>query len=193
MAHHQAEGTTGEAAIGDQRHGIQKSLAHDGGGGAEHFTHAGAANGPLMAHHHHIARVDLLVEDGGQAGFLALEHARRAGDHGVFHTADLRHGALFSQVALEDRQVAFGIERIAEGADYVLPSGWNRGHIGEHLLEGLAFDGFALAVEQAGIQQEFHHLGDATGLVEIHGHVAATGLEVADHGHPLADLFEVVN
>ena len=193
MAHHQAEGAAGKAPIGDQGHRIQQALAHDRGGGAEHLAHAGAAHGPFLSHHHHIAGVDLLVEDGGQTGLLAFEHPCRACDHRVLNSADLGHGTLLRQVPLEDRQVPLGIERVAERADHVLAGGRLGGHIRQHLLQGLALNGSAVAVEQARIQEQLHHLGNAPGLVQIHGHVATAGLEIADHRHPLADCLEVLD
>ena len=48
-------------------------------------------------------------------------------------------------------------------------------------------------MEQTGIQQQFHHLGNPTSAVEIHGDVTATGFEITDHRNALADLFKVVD
>ncbi len=48
-------------------------------------------------------------------------------------------------------------------------------------------------MKQAGIQEQLHHLRDSTGPVQIHGHVATAGFEVADHRHPLTDHFEVID
>ena len=48
-------------------------------------------------------------------------------------------------------------------------------------------------MEEAGIQQQFHHLGNPTGAVEIHRDVTATGFEITDHRNALSDLFKVVD
>ena len=48
-------------------------------------------------------------------------------------------------------------------------------------------------MQQPGIEQQFHHLGDTASVVEIHRHVAAARLEVTDHRHALTDPLEVVD
>ena len=89
--------------------------------------------------------------------------------------------------------MTFGVQRIAEGADHVLPGGGLRRHIGQQLLQAFALHGSAVAVQQASIQQQLHHLGNAAGVVQINGHVAAAGLEITDHRHALTDPFEVID
>ena len=81
MANHEAIGAAAEAAIGDQCHLLAEALAHDGGCRGEHLAHAGTPHGALVAHHHHIARLDLAIENGRQAGFLTLKHPGRACQH----------------------------------------------------------------------------------------------------------------
>ena len=48
-------------------------------------------------------------------------------------------------------------------------------------------------MQQPSIEQQFHHLGDATGVVQIHRHVTAAWFEVTDHRHPLTNPFEVID
>ena len=60
-------------------------------------------------------------------------------------------------------------------------------------MQRLAFDRSAIAMQQTGIQQQLHHLRDATGLVQINGHIATTGFEIADHRNSLADALEVID
>ena len=86
-----------------------------------------------------------------------------------------------------------GIERVTQLPNHVLVGGWFGGHLRQHLPQAAAFHGAAVAVEQAGIEQQPHHLGDAAGPVQIHGHVTTAWLEVADHRHPLADGLEIVD
>ena len=193
MAHHHAVGAAREAAIGDQGHLVAEAFADDRGGGGEHLAHARSANRALIADHHHIPFADLFGEDRGEGLLLALEHPGRAGEHRRFHTTDLRHAALAGEVALEDGQVPLGVERVTQRPNHVLAGGWFGGDLRQHLPEGAAFHGAAVAVKQARIEQQPHHLGDATGPVQIHGHVTAAWLEVADHRHPLADDLEIVD
>ena len=47
----------------------------------------------------------------------------------------------------------------------------------------LAGDGDAVAVQQAGVEQQLHHRRDAAGAVQVDGQVAAAGLQVAQHRH----------
>ena len=47
------------------------------------------------------------------------------------------------------------------------------GHVLQHLGDGLAADGDAVAVQQARVQQDLHHLRDAAGLVQVDREVLA--------------------
>ena len=70
---------TGEAAVGDQGHGLVQLHTGQSGGGVQHLTHAGAALGAFVADDHHIARDDLARVDGGNGRLLAVEYTGRAG------------------------------------------------------------------------------------------------------------------
>ena len=71
--------------------------------------------------------------------------------------------------------------------------GWRVRHVFQHLGNGLAGDGDAVAVQQAGVQQHFHHLRNAACNVQVHGQRLAAGLQVAQHRGALADALEVVD
>ena len=62
MADNETVCAAGETAIGDQRDFLAKTLAHNGGGGRQHFTHAGAAFGTLIADHDHVALDDIAAD-----------------------------------------------------------------------------------------------------------------------------------
>ena len=89
--------------------------------------------------------------------------------------------------------MAFGVHRVADGTDHVLVSAWRIRNVFEHFGNGLAGDGEAVAMQQAGHQQGFHHLWDAAGAVQVHRQVLAAGLEVAQHGGFHAHALKVVN
>ncbi|SLD09903.1 Uncharacterised protein [Mycobacteroides abscessus subsp. massiliense] len=59
------------------------------------------------------------------------------------------------------------------------------------LGHGLAGDGQAIAVQQAGIQERAHHHGHPPDLVDILHHVAAKGFDVRQMRHLIADASEV--
>ena len=193
MPHHQAIGAPGEAAIGDQGHLLAEALAHDRGGGGKHLAHPGSSHRPLIADHHHITRVDLVGQNRLQTALLTFKHPRRACEHGRFHPADLGHATLAGQVALQDGQVALGVEGVVQRPDHVLPRGWLGGHSGQHLAQTAIFNGAAVAMEKASFQQEFHHLRNPADAVQVGGDVAAAGFEIANHGNPLADRFKIIN
>ena len=48
-------------------------------------------------------------------------------------------------------------------------------------------------MEQAGIEQQLHYLRDATGLMQVDGHIATTGFEIANHRDPLANGLKVID
>ena len=68
VADGRAAGCAGEAAVGDEGHGLIQLHAGQSGGGVEHLAHTGAALGALVADDHHIARDDLARVDGGNGG-----------------------------------------------------------------------------------------------------------------------------
>ena len=82
---------------------------------------------------------------------------------------------------------------MTEWSDHVLIAGWCRGHISKQFLQGFSLHRLAVAVEQPSIEEQFHHLGDAAGIVQVNGHVTTAGLEVTDHRDPLTDSFEIID
>ena len=95
---------------------LAQAAPHDGRGRREHFAHPRAAARPLAADDDHVARLDGAVEDALQRGFLALEDPRRAGEPQPFLAGDLGDRAGRREVAVEDDQVPFGLDRVLERA-----------------------------------------------------------------------------
>ena len=116
VADHQAAGGAGEAAVGDHRDALAQALADDRRGHLEHLAHAGAADRALVADHDDVAGVDLLVLDRAEALLFGLEDPGRAGLLAALGAGELDHGAFGGEVAAQDRQAAFGLQRVLERA-----------------------------------------------------------------------------
>ena len=85
------------------------------------------------------------------------------------------------------------VHGVAHGANHLLVGTGLVGHIGQVVCHGFASDGHAVAVYQARIQQHLHHLGDATGTVQVDRQELAAGFEVTNDGHFLAHALKVVD
>ncbi len=118
VADHQAACGSGEAAIGEKRDGLGELRdAFDGGGDGEHLAHAGASAGAFVADDADVVGLDLAGFDGGVAGVLGVEDARRAGVEDALVASDLDNAALGGEVAFEDDEAAGGLERVVDGID----------------------------------------------------------------------------
>jgi hypothetical protein len=78
VADRQSRGAAGEPAVGDQRALLAESGALQERRRVQHLLHAGAARRALIAHHQHLARLDLLAQDRRDRLLLTLHHPRRA-------------------------------------------------------------------------------------------------------------------
>ena len=192
VADHHAPGAAAEAAVGDQAYALAQALANERASGGQHFRHARATLGAEVTQHHHVAGLDLAVHDGGQGALFVVEHTRGAGDHGVLQARDLGHAAFGAQVALEDGQVALGIDGLADRQDHVLAR-VQIGYVGQVLGHRLAGDGHAVTMQQPVLEHFLHQGGDAASTVQVDGQVLAAGLEVAQHRDLLAHAFVVVD
>ena len=81
VADHEAVRRAGEAAVRDERDRVGEPLADDRGGHVQHLAHARAAGRALVADHDDVAGQDRASLDGGEAGLLGVEDARRAAVH----------------------------------------------------------------------------------------------------------------
>ena len=189
VANGSAAGSAGEAAIGDEGHGLVQLHAGQSGGGVEHLTHTGAALGAFVADDHHVARDDLARIDGGDGRFLAVEDAGRAGVllHLGGHGAALDDAAIGGDVAPQDLQTAGLRIGSIDGTDGLVVQDVSALDV---LAEGLAGDGGDIQVQQALLGQLGLHGGDAACGVQIR-HVGGTGRgQMAQVGGLGADLIE---
>src|SRR5262245_60875227 len=120
MTDAETAGCSGEAPVGDQRNLPAHALPVEGGGGRQHLSHSGAAFGPFVADHEHVAFPVLLLLDRLEARFLPVKAACRAGKLQDRHPSNLHNGAFRREVALEPDDAAGGGERLVGGADQAL-------------------------------------------------------------------------
>ena len=120
MADAEAARRAGEAPVGDQRDLVAHALAVKRRGGRQHLAHAGAAARALVADDEHVAFLVVLVLHRLEAGLLAVEAARRAGELQVRHAGDLHDRAFGREVALEADDAAGRGERLVGRAHDVL-------------------------------------------------------------------------
>ena len=193
MANGSAAGSAGEAAIGDEGHGLVQLHAGQSGGGVEHLTHTGAALGAFVADDHHIAGYDLACVDGRNGGLLAVEDAGRAGVllHLRGNGAALDYAAVRCDVAPQDLQTAGGGVGVLDGADGLIVQ--DAGTL-DVLAQRFAGDGGNIQIQQALLGQLGLHGGDAACGVEV-GHVSRTGgsqmAEVRGLGADLVEELQV--
>jgi hypothetical protein len=146
----------------------------------------GAPFGPEVADHHDVAGDDAAGEDGRQGVLLAVEHARRTDEALAFLAGDLGDGAGRRQVALQDHQVAVGLDGGVQRPHDRLPLGVGR-DLRQVLGQRPPADRQALAMQQARVQQRLHQGPDAADRDQLGHQVLAARPEVREHRHPLAD------
>ena len=112
VADHETVGAAGETAVGDQRDVLAQAFAHDGGGGREHFAHAGAAFGAFVADDDDIAFDDVAVQNALQRLFFGIEHFGLAGETQAFLAGDFGDRAFGGQIAVQHDQMAVFLDRI---------------------------------------------------------------------------------
>src|SRR3954447_20069338 len=160
-------------------------------GDGQHLAHAGAAGRALVADDDDVAGLDLALRHGGHRRFLVLEHGRGALVVDPLVAGELHDAAVGREVAAQDREAAGGLDRVVDRADDDLALGLLR--LGGVLADRAAGDGHRVLVEPAELLQALDDDGDAAGLVQVGGDVAAAGLEVAQHRGGRADAVEVVD
>ena len=105
---------------------------------------------------------------------------------------DLGHGALGSQIAFEDLDMARRLDRIFDRLEDFLTGlqSWQAAEVFGHRL---ARAGQAIAIEQPFFQQVFHHRGRAADGVQIFFHIATARLQVRDKRNAVAGALEVID
>ena len=181
VADGRAAGRTGEAAIGDERHGGVQLHARQRTGGVEHLTHTGAALGAFVPDDYDVAGVDVPCVDGRNGGVLTVKDAGRAAVYLHFRRngAALDDTAVRRNVAPQDLQTTGLAVRIVDRADGLVVENLRALDV---LPQGLAGDGGHIQVQQALLGQLGLHSRDAARLVQV-GHMGrACGGQVAEVG-----------
>src|SRR4029079_7304575 len=112
MADAEAARRAGETPVGNQRHLAAGALAVERRRGREHFAHAGTAARALVADDEEVALFVFLGLDRIEAGFLAVEAARRAGELELAHAGDFDDRAFGREVAFEADHAAGRRQRL---------------------------------------------------------------------------------
>jgi hypothetical protein len=120
MTDDETVGAAAEAAVGDEGDAFAETGADDGRSRLEHFGHAGCSFGADVADDDDIAGPDLAGVDAGNQFVLAIEDAGGAFEAFAFLAADLGYAAAFGQVAVEDLQMAGGLDRFFQRVDDIL-------------------------------------------------------------------------
>ena len=165
VAHHHAPRATGETSVGDQAYAFAQTSTNQGTGGCQHFRHTWPAFGAEVTQNHDIACFDLAVQDGFERRLLVVKHAGWASDDGVFQASNFGDGAFGREVAFQNGQMALLIHGLVDSADDVLVGAWGVWNISQVFGHGFAGDGHAVAMQQAGFEQNFHDLRDAASAV----------------------------
>ena len=80
VSRHQAVGSAGKAAVGQECHRIAQPLAHQRGSDRQHLAHAWAASRPFIANHHHVPRFNRAFLHRGERRLFTVKHARGAAE-----------------------------------------------------------------------------------------------------------------
>ena len=98
-----------EPAIGDERHIVADTLAHDGGRDVQHLAHSGATGRALIADDHHVAFLDGTGLDRGEGLLLAVEDTSGAAVQQALMASQFDHRTLGREIAAKDRQATGGL------------------------------------------------------------------------------------
>ena len=126
-----------------------------------------------------------------EALLFGLEDPGRAGLLPALGAGDLDHRAFGREVAAQDRQASFGLQRALDRTHDFLAGrlGRSRGL----LADRPAGDGDRVAVQDAGLGEALEDHRHAAGRVEVGGDEAAARLEVGEERRAAGDPLEVVN
>ena len=97
---HEAVAAAGKPSVGDERHVLAESLAHDGRRGRKHLAHPRPAARPFVADDDDVALHNRAVEDRGHRGFLGIVNARASGEFQTFLAGNFSDCAFGSEVAV---------------------------------------------------------------------------------------------
>src|SRR5690349_1093381 len=101
MPHAETARCARKPAIGDESDLAPHPLPVESGGRRQHLPHARTALGALITDYEHVAFPVLAAFHCFEAGFFAIETARRAGKFQLTHAGNLNNGTLGREIALE--------------------------------------------------------------------------------------------
>src|SRR6185295_10610997 len=184
MADAEPAGCARETTVGDQCDFFAGALAIKRGRRREHLAHAGAAARPLVADYQNVAVFVFTMLDRIEAGFLAVEAARRAAELQRLHAGDLHDRAFGREITFEPDHAAGRQQRFIGGTHDVLVG------IPFHVLHilGDRAAGYrqTVAVQVAVIEKCFHKKRHTTSFEHILGDITATWFQICD----IRSLFE---
>src|SRR5215470_79423 len=180
-----------KAAVRDEGNLIAKATPDDGARRAQHLAHARTATRSLAADHYDITGLHRSAQDRGGCALFALEDACPALEALALLPGDLGDGALGSEVAVEDHEMAGFLQRSSQWMNNALSAHIHR-HVFQILLHGVAGHGEAIRVQKTALQQHLHQRLDAADRDQVRHEVTAARLEVRQHRHPPADTREVI-
>src|SRR5262249_43620055 len=100
MTDNHSPGSPGKPSIGEKGYRCAKPLSDQSRRWRKRFLHARPALWALVADDDHVARLDLLLQNGPQAFGFRIEHAGRTSDRCLFQPRDLGDAAFRRKVAL---------------------------------------------------------------------------------------------
>ena len=181
-------GGTAETTVGNQRDIVAQALANQRRGHREHLAHAGTAGRAFETDRHDVAGVDFPRLHRGERGFLAVEHACRAGVFLAAVTGEFDNAAFGRQIAVQDRIAAARLDRVADRTHHILRGRCRRGfRVRKKTLAGDRRN----ILDQAGHLQCLHHQRGAALFEHFRRGVAAAGFQVGDHRRVGARRFEL--
>ncbi len=134
----------------------------------------------------------MVVHNRRHTRLFGVEHARRAGDVGVFKAADLGYRALSSEVARQNGEVALRVFGRLERQHHVLTFGRRAGYVPKVFGDGFARDAQAVAVQKTVIEQHLHDERNPADPVQVGRYVLARRFEVDHVRGTFADMFKVL-
>ena len=180
VADHEAVGGAGEAAVGHERNGFAQARTLDGAGDVQHLAHARSALRPFPADDDDVVRLDPPRLHRRERVLFTIEHARRPAMQIPLLARDLRHAAVGGKVAAEDDEPSFGLDRIRQRADHLLPGRLARR--ARFLTDRAAGDGDLVGMQEPGFEQPLGDDRHATRLVHLGRRVAPPRLHVGEQG-----------
>jgi hypothetical protein len=191
MAGHKAAGGAAEAPVREERHRFTEARPYERASDPQHLAHTRAAAGAFIPDDDDVTRVDHPLGDGVHGVLFAVEHPRPAAMVDAIIARDFDHTSLGRQVALQNHQPARGLERIRQGAHYVLT---RRFHGGIGLFtDGTAGDGHLFRIQEPCLEQAFGDEGNTASALQIDRGVTPARLQISQQRRARADGVEVID